>query len=93
MNFDYEPGRYFKTDDNGNLLAEVTFQEFADGAAYAINHTFVRDDQRGQGIASHLVAAVVAKAKAEDKKILPLCSYARAQFDKGPDYQAIEFKN
>lgn len=92
MDFDYEAGRFYKNDDTGKLLAEVTFDTFANGQAYAINHTFVRDDQRGKGLAAQLIKVVVDKAIAEDKKILPLCSYARAQFDKKPEYQAIEYK-
>lgn len=92
MEFDYEPGRFYKNDDAGRMLAEVTFQSFANDTAYAINHTFVRDDQRGKGLASQLIQVVVDKAKAENKTILPLCTYAKAQFLKKPEYQAIEYK-
>lgn len=92
MEFDYEPGRFYKNDAEGQLLAEVTFDSFDHDQAYAINHTFVRDDLRGQGIASQLIKVVVDKAKAEHKTILPLCSYAKVQFEKKPEYQAIEYK-
>lgn len=92
MEFEYEPGRFYKNNTEGQLMAEVTFTDFADGAAYSINHTFVSNELRGQGIASQLVKLVVDKAIAEDKKILPLCSYAKAQFEKKPEYQAIEYK-
>ena len=41
-------------DDNNSTLAEITFPEVSDGV-YEINHTFVDDSLRGQGIAGRLV--------------------------------------
>ncbi|GAF40149.1 hypothetical protein FC83_GL000412 [Agrilactobacillus composti DSM 18527 = JCM 14202] len=92
MEFDYEPGRFYKNDANGDLQAEVTFEVFNDEKSFAINHTYVNGNLRGQGIAAQLIKAVVDKARAEDKTILPLCTYAKAAFQKNPEYQDIEYR-
>lgn len=47
-----------------------------------MDHTEVSDIFRGQGVGRKLLDAIVAKARAENKKILPLCPYAKSVFDK-----------
>lgn len=55
--------------------AVVTYV-FNDKNTILIDHTFVSDELRGQGIAKDLVDAVVNYARQENLKIIPLCSYA-----------------
>ena len=88
MEFSYESNRFFKEVD-GKLLAEVTFPDIDDGRNYVLDHTFVANDLRGQGIAAQLVEAVVNKARQEGKKILPLCPYAVKAFEKHPEYADV----
>ena len=40
---------------------------------------------RGKGTAGRLMAGIVAHARAEDFKIVPLCSYAQLWFRRHPD--------
>ena len=47
MEFQREPGRFFNTDWDGRLMAEVTFQDIDDGHAWAVDHTFVDESLRG----------------------------------------------
>jgi predicted GNAT family acetyltransferase len=89
MEFQCEPGRFFNDDAQGRLVAEVTYQVLHDGQVYAIDHTFVRDDHRGQGIAGQLIKAVIIKAQDNNVKIDPVCSYAKAFFQRKPEYQAM----
>ncbi|MCI2033075.1 MAG: N-acetyltransferase [Lactobacillus sp.] len=89
MKFEHETNRFFKNDENGKLLAEVTFPDIDNGDAYVIDHTFVDPSLRGQGIAAELVAAVVAKARAEHKLIEPLCPYAKHAFSVTPEYADV----
>ena len=42
-----------------------------------INHTGVRSEFEGRGIAKKLVLKVIEAARERGVKILPLCSYAR----------------
>ena len=58
MEFEKGTNRLYKEDENGKLIAEVTFPETAPGV-YTINHTFVDGSLRGQGVAGKLVQAAV----------------------------------
>lgn len=86
MEFIKETNRIFATNDEGNVVAEVTFPETVEGAC-TIDHTEVDESLRGQGIAGKLVEAAVAQIKAQNKKVLATCSYAKKWID---DYAEIE---
>ena len=64
MEFQREPGRIY-AEEEGRVIAEVTFPD-RDGAA-DIDHTFVDDTLRGQGVAGQLLQAA---AKSCQRKIL-----------------------
>lgn len=83
MTFSQDPGRIFARDENGTLLAEVTFPQ-QDGVA-VINHTFVDDSLRGQGVAGQLLQAVADTLRREGRKARPTCSYAVHWFDTHPE--------
>ena len=60
--------------ENGEEVGEVTFPE-RDGI-YIINHTFVDDRLRGQGIASELVRRAVEEIESRGGRMKATCSYA-----------------
>lgn len=60
--------------DNGEEVGEVTFPE-RDGM-YVINHTYVDDRYRGQGIASELVRRAVEEIESRGGQFKATCSYA-----------------
>ena len=68
----------------------------ADGASkkfvteqMVINHTQVFDGYEGQGIARQLVMAAVDFARKEGRKIMPVCSYAKAVLTRTDEYQDV----
>ena len=75
MEFKKEENRIYKTDDTGKVIAEVTFPETAEGV-YTIDHTFVDNSLRGQGIAGQLVQAAVDEITAKGGRVEATCSYA-----------------
>lgn len=76
-----EPNRVYALDGEGGLLAEVTFPD--EGVdAVLVNHTYVDERLRGQGVAGRLMEAAVEVARARGKRIIPSCSYAVAWFQK-----------
>lgn len=87
MEFCKEPGRIFATDETGKLLAEVTFPE-REGVA-VINHTFVDDSLRGQGVAGQLLRVVADTLRQEGRKAKPTCSYAVHWFETHPEEQDL----
>ena len=60
---------------DGEEVGEVTFPE-RDGV-YVINHTYVNDNLRGQGIASELVRRAVEEVEKRGGRVEATCSYAQ----------------
>ena len=83
MNFITESDRIYLNDENGKLIAEVTFP-VCDGVA-TIDHTFVDDSLRGQGVAGKLLELAIESIEKQGLKVTPVCSYARVWFDKHPE--------
>ena len=86
--FSEENGRFVAKDDQGLEAGEVTFTRDGEDVL-VIDHTGVDPAQRGQGLAEELVRHVVEKAKNEGKKIVPLCSFAKKEFEKNADYKEV----
>ena len=55
---------------------------WAGEAKFVIDHTGVKEKFGGKGLAKKLVMAGVEYARENDKKIIPLCPYAKARFDR-----------
>ena len=58
-----------------NVIGECEFSVFEN--KWIIEHTGVREEYQGLGIAKQLVECVVKEARKRNTKILPICSYAR----------------
>lgn len=54
-----------------------------------IDHTFVSDALRGQSVARQLLQKLVDWAREENKKIIPLCPFAKAEMMKNKDYADV----
>lgn len=76
-------GRAFIANEANEALAEMTFSK-AGAALLIIDHTEVGETLRGQGVGRKLLDRVVAMAREQGKRILPLCPYAKSVFDKDP---------
>jgi predicted GNAT family acetyltransferase len=77
----------FVIERDGRRLAELTYT--VAGSRVILDHTQVDDALRGTGSGAQLVAAAVAWARAENRKLLPLCPFARSVFDKTPAYADV----
>lgn len=49
---------------------------------FIIDHTEVKEEFGGKGLAKKLVMAGVEFAREKEVKIIPLCPYAKARFDR-----------
>jgi predicted GNAT family acetyltransferase len=78
----------FVMERDGKRLAEMTYTT-AGTERVIIDHTNVDDALRGTGAGKKLVEAAVQWARAEKKKILPLCPFAKSVFDKTPAYTDV----
>ena len=72
---------------DGAELGEMTFVN--SGSFYIIDHTTVYDSARGLGVGKKLVAAFVEHARENGLKVLPECSFAKAEFEKNSGYADV----
>ncbi|MER2509542.1 MAG: GNAT family N-acetyltransferase [Amaricoccus sp.] len=79
-------GRYLFRADGAE--AEMTFSKAGEHLVI-IDHTGVPDAFRGQGVGQALVLRGVTDARAAGKKVLPLCTFAAAQFRRHPEWSDV----
>lgn len=80
-------GRYYITGPGGEV-AEMTFSKTGQHMII-IDHTEVPDAFRGQGVGLRLVTRAVEDARAQGKKVIPLCPFANAQFRRHPEWADV----
>ncbi len=88
MDFSYNKNQIAYLNADGKLLAEVTFPD-TDAHTVNIDHTFVDDSLRGQGVAGQLMKAAADHLRSQDKKASLTCSYAVKWFEKHPEYSDV----
>ena len=72
---------------DGEILAgESTFSKAGD-TMLIIDHTEVTDGYQGKGDGALLVKKIVDYGEEEKKSIIPLCPFAKKEFDKHPEYR------
>jgi len=73
----------FVIEDAGERIAEMAIG--ISGNNLTVYHTEVSDKLKGQGVASKLLATMVAYARAHQLKVIALCPYVLAQFKRHPE--------
>lgn len=68
--------------------AELTFTHRGPGLISA-DHTGAPESLKGTGAAAALVDFLIADARNNDFRIIPMCPYVRARYEKHPDWQAV----
>lgn len=71
----------FVIERDGRRIAEMTYSR-TNPSLVVVDHTFVDPSLRGQGVARQLQDAMVAWARENDTKVVPVCSYVKVQFDR-----------
>jgi len=88
MDFIYEENRIYSKNEEGLLLTEVTFPA-RDDSRVNVDHVYVDQSLRGQGIASDLMLLAYNYIKAKNLLIVAKCPYAITWFKKHIEYQDI----
>lgn len=86
---DGRKGAFYVREDN-HLLAEMTYLWSGD-RRIIIDHTEVDSAFKGRGVGQQLLAEVIAFAREQKIRIMPLCPFAKAQLDKNPAYSDVLF--
>ena len=78
----------FAFDIDGKRLAKMTYSVAAD-QMIIIDHTEVDDALRGTGAGKKLLMALVEWARAGNRKVIPLCPFAKSVFEKTPEIRDV----
>ena len=81
MEFIIENSKIFSLDNDKKVVAEITFYESENGV-FTIDHTFVDESFRGQGIAGKLVEMALKEIEKRGGKVEATCSYAKKWLEK-----------
>jgi predicted GNAT family acetyltransferase len=80
----------FYMERDGERLASLTFSAGPDGKIVMLDHTEVfAESLRGQGVARKLVEAAVDWARKTDVKLVAVCPFAKAIFDRVPELREV----
>lgn len=88
MDFKIEKNRIYFEDENGKLLAELTYRDI-DDTTVNINRTFVDSSLQGKGVAGKLMQAAVDELIKNGKTAVPSCPYAIKWFENNKEHQNI----
>jgi len=80
----------FKAIENNTVAGEMTYV-WAGENKFIIDHTEVFSEFEGKGVGKKLVMAGVGYARANGLKILPLCPFAKALFERTKEIQDVLF--
>ena len=96
MDWKYENGRIYCTDEKGDLMCETTFIRKESGVV-DIDHTYVNPILRGQGVAAQMMVVVAEYFRKEGLKTTATCSYAniwlKRHEEQYPDILSVDIVN
>jgi len=79
---------FFIGESEKNPLAIITYKPSGDNFIIA-DHTYVSDQLSGQGVGKRLLHELIESARKENKKIIPQCSFVKAQMEKNEEYRDL----
>lgn len=78
----------FFVQDGGERIAEMSYSR-TNPTLVIIDHTQVDERLKGQGMGRQLLDALVAWARETGTRVVALCPFAKAQFDKDPSIRDV----
>ena len=89
MEFTKTNNGFVKYDENGRVIAEITYATTSDPNVVVADHTFVDSSLRGQSVAGKLLDALVEDMNKQNKKIKASCSYIVKKFQEDSSFDFI----
>lgn len=83
-----EKGGSFYYAQDGRKLAEMTYLTAGEDIMI-IDHTTVDASLKGQGVGKQLLEKLVHFVRENKVRVIPLCPFAKATFEKTPEWQDI----
>ncbi len=87
MAFETQENRIVYQQEN-KVLAQVTFPIWKDNIVN-IDHTFVDESLRGQGVAGQLMQRTAEELRRTNRKAVATCSYAKRWFEQHKEYADV----
>lgn len=84
--------KFYLGESEEKILAEMTYVPSGD-TLIIIDGTYVDDELGGQGVGKLLLKELVDWARVENKKIIPLCPYAKSQMEKNEEYHDMIYQS
>ena len=78
----------FFVEEEDEILAQLAYALSSDNTMI-IEHTEVDDELRGNNIGYQLVHKTVDYARMHGMKVSPVCPFAKAVFDKKPEFRDV----
>ena len=66
-------------------MGEMTYSLANEGQLLIVDHTGVNEGFEGKGVGKALFEELVKMTRSEERKVMPLCPFTRAMFEKNPD--------
>ena len=89
MKFTKTNNGFVKYDENGRVIAEITYATTSNPNVVVADHTFVDSSLRGQGVAGKLLDVLVKDMADQNKKIKASCSYVVKKFQEDSSFDFI----
>ncbi len=81
-------GRYEARVEGKDGVGELTYSRMSASKIIA-DHTGVDESLRGTGVGKALVERLIADARQDGFKIVPLCPYVKAQYQRHPEWSDV----
>lgn len=81
----------FTARDGDRQAGQSTYSRLSP-SVIIVNHTEVAPEFEGRGVGKALVAEEVAWARREGQKIMPLCPFTKAIFERTPAYADVWYR-
>lgn len=85
---DQENKGVYKAMDDERVAGAITFSKAGENRII-LDHTEVDDAYKGQGVGKIILLEIIEEARKSETKILPLCPFTKAFFDKNVDYRDV----
>ena len=80
---------YYRSQSEKAPVAHIGFKLINDDQTYVVEHTWVDEKERGQGLAAKITKDFLARVAEQKKNVIPLCPYTRTFFERNPKYQSL----
>lgn len=80
--------KFYIGENEKAAVAEITYIPKGENE-YIVNHTFVDESMRGQGVGLLLIDKMVELARQENRKIIPRCSFVSVMMNRMEKYKDV----